>query len=414
MRLAPGPPRPPRPGTRPTPPRSRRRPAVGGGIADPAGPRPPREARALATYLAATCGGTAIALAWWVPETATGALLGWIAAVAARLRHPHGAVLPPGLLLRPRLLRPGLLLDLRHGLGLRGIRGGPRGPDLRALRRLRRGAVPRVRLPPPQPRPRLRRLRLLRPVALVLSEFASVRLFRWHYGHTQLAFTPFVQVADLGGSLLVSFLMFWLAEAGVRMIAFRERRQDVPPPRDRVRAVARLRLRQDARLLLARRPGAGGGARPGQQLPRREARPRRRPAGHRATPPVEPGGHAPGRPDRLARGGHPDAPPRRRRLGAGGARPAVDRGRLGIPRRLVCRGPRREAVQCRLRRPPGRHGPPALLQADPDPVRRIHALRLVLAVAPGDERQRRRLHAPARESRSSPTRCAARTGRRTP
>ncbi len=63
------------------------------------------------------------------------------------------------------------------------------------------------------------------PTALVLSEFIAIRLFHWHYGHTQIAFTPFVQIADIGGAMLVSFLMFWLAEVGVRVILFQERQR---------------------------------------------------------------------------------------------------------------------------------------------------------------------------------------------
>ena len=34
-----------------------------------------------------------------------------------------------------------------------------------------------------------------------------------------------MQIADIGGALLVSFLMFWLAELGVRVIIFQERRR---------------------------------------------------------------------------------------------------------------------------------------------------------------------------------------------
>jgi apolipoprotein N-acyltransferase len=67
-------------------------------------------------------------------------------------------------------------------------------------------------------------LALRSPTALVLSELIAIRVFPWHFGHTQIVFTSFVQVADLGGALLVSFLMIWLAEAGVRAIVFRERR----------------------------------------------------------------------------------------------------------------------------------------------------------------------------------------------
>ncbi len=60
--------------------------------------------------------------------------------------------------------------------------------------------------------------------AVVLSELLMPRLFPWHFGHTQIAFTPFVQIAGLGGAMAVSFLMFWLAEAVVRFVIFRERR----------------------------------------------------------------------------------------------------------------------------------------------------------------------------------------------
>ena len=61
--------------------------------------------------------------------------------------------------------------------------------------------------------------------AVALSELLMPRLFPWHFGHTQIAFTPFVQIAGLGGAIAVSFLMFWLAEAIVRVVVFRERRK---------------------------------------------------------------------------------------------------------------------------------------------------------------------------------------------
>ena len=51
------------------------------------------------------------------------------------------------------------------------------------------------------------------------------RLFPWHFGHTQIAFTPFVQIAGLGGAIAVSFLMFWLAEVLVRVVVCHERRR---------------------------------------------------------------------------------------------------------------------------------------------------------------------------------------------
>lgn len=67
-------------------------------------------------------------------------------------------------------------------------------------------------------------LALRAPTAVVLAELLIPRLFPWHFGHTQIALTPFVQVAGLGGSMAVSFLVFWIAEAAVRVVAFRERR----------------------------------------------------------------------------------------------------------------------------------------------------------------------------------------------
>ena len=60
--------------------------------------------------------------------------------------------------------------------------------------------------------------------AVVLAELLMPRLFPWHFGHTQIAFTPFVQVAGIGGAMAVSFLLFWVSEVVVRVVAFRERR----------------------------------------------------------------------------------------------------------------------------------------------------------------------------------------------
>jgi apolipoprotein N-acyltransferase len=60
--------------------------------------------------------------------------------------------------------------------------------------------------------------------AVVLAELLTPRLFPWHFGHTQIALTPIAQVAGIGGAMTVSFLMFWVAEVVVRVLAFRERR----------------------------------------------------------------------------------------------------------------------------------------------------------------------------------------------
>ncbi len=51
--------------------------------------------------------------------------------------------------------------------------------------------------------------------AWVLAELVFPGIFPWQMGHTQIQFLPFVQISDLAGSQLVSFIMFWLAEAYV-------------------------------------------------------------------------------------------------------------------------------------------------------------------------------------------------------
>lgn len=60
-------------------------------------------------------------------------------------------------------------------------------------------------------------------LAWVSSEFISVRIFPWHYGHTQLAFLPFVQIADIGSALLVTLLLIMVAESIVRAAFMHER-----------------------------------------------------------------------------------------------------------------------------------------------------------------------------------------------
>lgn len=67
-------------------------------------------------------------------------------------------------------------------------------------------------------------LALRAPTAVVLAELLIPRLFPWNFGHTQIALTPLVQVAGLGGTMAVSFLVFWIAEVAVRVVAFREPR----------------------------------------------------------------------------------------------------------------------------------------------------------------------------------------------
>ncbi|RMG41680.1 MAG: apolipoprotein N-acyltransferase [Candidatus Dadabacteria bacterium] len=54
--------------------------------------------------------------------------------------------------------------------------------------------------------------------AWTISEFISIRIFPWYFGHTQIAFIPFAQAADLAGALLITFIMLWLSEALLEII----------------------------------------------------------------------------------------------------------------------------------------------------------------------------------------------------
>lgn len=49
------------------------------------------------------------------------------------------------------------------------------------------------------------------PLAWMGAETVAIRIFPWLLGHTQIAFTPLAQVADLGGARVISFVMLWVA-----------------------------------------------------------------------------------------------------------------------------------------------------------------------------------------------------------
>ncbi len=57
-------------------------------------------------------------------------------------------------------------------------------------------------------------------LAVLILEALGLRVFPWYFGHTQLAFVPFVQVASVGGVLLVSFLLTWACESRWGVLAF--------------------------------------------------------------------------------------------------------------------------------------------------------------------------------------------------
>ncbi len=53
-------------------------------------------------------------------------------------------------------------------------------------------------------------------LAWISAELLAVRIFPWQLAHTQLGFAPFAQIAELGGSLLVSFMLVWVSETILR------------------------------------------------------------------------------------------------------------------------------------------------------------------------------------------------------
>ncbi len=57
------------------------------------------------------------------------------------------------------------------------------------------------------------RLGLRTPLAWIAAQQLWIRIFPWDFGHTQIGFLPFAQIADIGGVWIVTFIMMWVAEA---------------------------------------------------------------------------------------------------------------------------------------------------------------------------------------------------------
>jgi apolipoprotein N-acyltransferase len=178
-----------------------------------------------AAWLAWILGLVVLGIAWLVPETGSSAILGWTGALllayalrcgsgylAAYIAGVIGHVIGFHWVYRTVIvfggfgpLLAGLIFVVFVALGALAFvaiavidRCLDRGLDVLALRSA---------------------------TAVVLVELLLPRLFPWHLGYTQIAFTPFVQVAGIGGAMAVSFLMFWLAEVVVRVVVFRERQR---------------------------------------------------------------------------------------------------------------------------------------------------------------------------------------------
>ncbi len=219
MSLAPSPLAPGRPGNPTSSPRPRRR------LLERRQPETHIVQPTIATYAIWIASVAVLGTAWLVPETAWSAVLGWMAALlmayALRSRRGYLAAYCAGVVGHVigfhwvfstvmvfggfGILGAGVVFALFAGLG--------------ALQFLAIAVIDRhlARL--------FDVLAIRSATAVVLAELLTPRLFPWHFGHTQIAFTPIVQVAGIGGAMAVSFLMFWLAEVAVRVAAFGERRR---------------------------------------------------------------------------------------------------------------------------------------------------------------------------------------------
>ena len=181
-------------------------------------------------YLTALLSGIVTACAWLVPETATSAVLGWVGAAflvsSLRLRPAYlpaysgGAV---GLAIAFYWVFPTTLTFGGFGLVVSGVIFAVYVALAALIFPVFTFFYRNLGL-------ELDRFALRAPIAIALAELVTIRLFPWHYGHTQIAFRPFVQLAGVGGAILVSFVLFWVTEAAVRAIAFRERRRELLVP----------------------------------------------------------------------------------------------------------------------------------------------------------------------------------------
>jgi apolipoprotein N-acyltransferase len=208
-----------------SPPHPRHRPAIRPKLAVQMEPRREGETGKLPSYVAAVLGGAMLAGAWIVPETALSAWLGGIAALllvyAVRARRAYLPLYCAGLV--------GHIVGFHWVYQTVRVFGGFAPPAAAAVFAIFvvTGALQFLlfALIHHHLDSIFDVLALRSATAVALSELLMPHLFPWHIGHTQIAFTPFVQVAGLGGAITVSFLMFWLAEAIVGVVVFREGRK---------------------------------------------------------------------------------------------------------------------------------------------------------------------------------------------
>jgi apolipoprotein N-acyltransferase len=183
----------------------------------------------LKAYLWALTSGLLMALAWWVPGTGFSALLGWASALAlvGAVLHPQASyktVYSAGVV--QTFLGFYWLFDtIRLFGGFPGYAAAAvfalfvlvsAGQNLVFLFVYRR--LPEM----------LSRAGLGIAVAWVCSEWVSIRIFPWYFGHTQLGFPALAQVADLAGVPLISLIMLWGSECIFRIVGNRPAPSESP------------------------------------------------------------------------------------------------------------------------------------------------------------------------------------------
>lgn len=202
-------------------------PAPRAGRRSPIGPAPARVAiePGIRTGVGWVLGVAVLGMAWLVPETGASAALGWVAALlmAYALRSGRGdlAAYLAGVV--------GHIIGFHWVYRTVVVFGGMGTPAAVAVFGLFAGTGALQFLAIAVIDRHLDRafdaMGIRSATAVVLAELLTPRLFPWHFGHTQIAFTPIVQVAGIGGAMAVSFLVFWVAEVAVRVVAFGERRR---------------------------------------------------------------------------------------------------------------------------------------------------------------------------------------------
>ena len=177
------------------------------------------EQSVLKAYLWALTSGLLMALAWESPGTGWSAVLGWASSLAL-----VGAVLHPRASYKT-LYSAGVVQTVLGFYWLfdtiRLFGGFPwyAAAAVFALFVLVSACQNLVflfvyrRLPP-----LLSRVGVGVAVAWVCSEWISIRIFPWYFGHTQLGFPALAQIADLAGVPLISLIMLWCSECLVRAI----------------------------------------------------------------------------------------------------------------------------------------------------------------------------------------------------